>query len=85
MSTLPSDCARNDFAPCRAQAANENPDTSSNDLFVEHVDIALHRWVHAGWVKVVRQLNRNQKLRRVFSNEGLRTSSTALRAGSFTL
>jgi hypothetical protein len=49
------------------QTADENPDTSSDHLFVEHVDIATHRFVLDGWVVVVGVVNGNQILRHDFS------------------
>src|ERR1700693_4241093 len=56
MSTLPPGCAR-------GEPAGENPGTSSHHLFVEHVDIAAHRFVLCGRVVVVGVVNSNQILR----------------------
>jgi hypothetical protein len=66
----------------RAQPASEEPDTVSLHLLVERVDIALHRFVLDGRVKIVWQVNRNQILRHTLSFYGLRASSTALRTAS---
>jgi hypothetical protein len=68
MSTLPSGCVRRELrATCRAQASNENPDTSSLHLLVERVDIVFHRFALAGRVIVVGVVNSNQILRHDFS------------------
>jgi hypothetical protein len=54
------------------QAASEKPDTSSDHLFVERVDIAAHRFVLCDErVVVVGVVNRNQKLGHDFSGKGL--------------
>src|SRR5262245_19159982 len=54
------------------QTADENPDTRSDHLFVEHVDIATHRFVLDGRVVVVGVVNSNQVLRHDYSCNGLR-------------
>ena len=54
-------------AACRAQAASENPDTSSHHLDVKRTDIPAHRFALAGRVIVVGVVNRNQILRHDFS------------------
>ena len=43
-----------------AEAASEEPGTSSFQLVVEHVDIVYRRFVHCRWVEVVGVVNRNQ-------------------------
>ena len=62
MRTLPSGCARSDLVLPAGEAANENPDTGSHHLIVEHVDIAGHRFVLCGRVVVVGKINSNQIL-----------------------
>src|SRR5580698_316878 len=60
---------------CRMQAAGEKPGTSSDHLFVEHVDIAAHRFVLCDErVVVVGMVNRNQKLSHDLSSKVLRAS-----------
>lgn len=49
--------------PCRAQAPNEDPDTSSLHLVVERVDIAVHRFILARRVVVVGVVNSNHTVR----------------------
>jgi predicted deacylase len=49
------------------QAAGEEPGTGSLHLFVEHIDIADHRFALCGRVIVVGVVNSNQILRHVVS------------------
>ena len=53
------------------QAAGENPDARGDHLFVEHVDIAMHRFVFDGGVVVVGMMNGNQILWHDFTCGGL--------------
>jgi hypothetical protein len=57
-----------------AQTADENHVTRSDHLFVEHVDIATHRFVLDGRVVVVGVVNSNQILHDDFSNDGVRVA-----------
>src|SRR5258707_1528628 len=51
----------------RGEATSEKPDTGSVHLFVEHVDIAYHRFGHDGRVEIVGVVNSNQILAHEFS------------------
>src|ERR1700676_4083607 len=68
MRTLPAGCApQRPRAAGGGEAANENPDTGSHHLIVEHVNIAGHRFVLGGRVVVVGVVNSNQILSHDFS------------------
>jgi hypothetical protein len=56
-------CPQGLRASNRVQATGENPDPGGDHLFVEHVDIAPHRFVLGAWREVIRVMNGNQKLR----------------------
>ncbi|HXN20105.1 MAG TPA: hypothetical protein VN875_17335 [Candidatus Binatus sp.] len=59
-STLPSGCASSDLALLECgEATSENPGTGSLHLFVERVDIALHRSASEGPVVSVGVVNGN--------------------------
>jgi len=51
----------------RGEATSEKPDTGSVHLFLEHVNIAHHRFGHDGRVEVAGEVNSNQILDREFS------------------
>jgi len=67
ISTFPSGCAQRLRAAGSGEPASEKPGASSFHLFVEHVDIADHRFALLGRVVVVGVVNSNQILRHDFS------------------
>src|SRR5688572_15151074 len=50
-----------------AQTAGELPDAGSDHFAIERVNLLHHSRVLCGWVKVVGQVTRNEKLRHVVS------------------